>query len=268
MSTFRINKKIKENNTNKSSVKPLNLNTSAMSIRPPHTLPTLDFVGRHETLLSSGITSPVKGSKIRDKQPENQGLLVNNYAKVITVRRDTTPIRNKLYHYYLDRFKEPIIVDKFKFCTEQKISTVFSSNGYNQWFSTFAQNELSFKKALFDKVAFNFLSLSTDCCFYTDFSGVYTLNTKLVDNQLVASSNKRVSKATIDFNIESNYINMRIYSAKTQSYVNIRLRPPLRYRPAYGDWVFDEDVNIFDLLSPTEYAKIVDCCNLNNIEIL
>lgn len=113
MSTFRINKKIKENNTNKSSVKPLNLNTSAMSIRPPHTLPTLDFVGRHETLLSSGITSPVKGSKIRDKQPENQGLLVNNYAKVITIRRDTTPIRNKLYHYYLDRFKEPIIVDKF-----------------------------------------------------------------------------------------------------------------------------------------------------------
>lgn len=270
MSTFKINDQFKANNNNKSAVKPLPSNFSGINIRSPNTLATLKTLPSNRVLLpdGSGVTAPALGSKIRSKQ-DSKIISVNNNAKFITIRKDTTPIRNNLYHYYLDDFKQPITVDKFQFCFDQKVSSVFSSSGDSQWFTTLIKNQPSFKLPLFGKITPSLLSLNADCsCIYTNFSGLYTLDTKLINNQLIASSNRNVSKGAIDFNIESNYISIYIYSNKTKSYVNIRLRPPLRYRPAYNDWVFDEDVNIFDTLSDTEYAKLINCCGLEDPKTL
>jgi hypothetical protein len=274
MSIFRINNNTRFNNNNKSAIKSnlVNLNTQSMNIRSPHTMRTKKNEFKIRTLLSSGVTAPSYGTTVRNKQ-DDQIISVNNNAKVIIIRRDTTPIRNNLYNYYTFKFKQPIIVDKFKFCSEQKVSSVFSSSGYNQWFSSLIKNEPSFKSSVFNKISASVPSLQSDCsCIITNFEGLYTLNRTLNNNQLIYSSNRKISRANIDFNLEQNYINIYIYSDKTQSYVNIRLRPPLRYRPAYQDWVFDEDVNIIDQISSeefqvTEYAKLIDCCNLGIIPI-
>lgn len=271
MHTFVINKTSKSNNNNKTSIRSnfsSGPNISAIRILPTNTASSY----KNDTDSDQIYNPQIKlnyGSNVRIKQ-DSQVISINNYAKVIKIRRDTSPIRNNLYNFYKDRFKQPVIVDRFEFCSEQKISTIFSSNSYNQWFSTLITNEPSFKTHLFNKVFSNsLLSLSDDCsCRYIDFSGSYILDRNLsTDNQLVQSSNKRASKASIDFNMEENYINIYLYSKKSKSYINIRLRPPLRYRPAYDDWVFDEDVTIYDMLSNTEYAELIDCCNLENGKI-
>lgn len=270
MHTFVINKNNKSNENNKTSIRSnfsAGPNISAINIIPSNTtnihkkdsLDTIDNNSQKTNFVSN----------VRVKQ-DSQIISVNNYSKVIKIRRDTSFIRNNLYDLYNYRFEQPVIVDRFEFCSEQKISTIFSSNSYNQWFSSLIKNEPSFKIHLFDKVfSPTFLSLSSDCgCRYVDFSGQYEIDRTLPsENQLIQSSNKKASKAIINFNLEENYINIYIYSQKTKSYINIRLRPPLRYRPAYDDWVFDEDVTIYDILSNTEYAELIDCCNLENSKI-
>lgn len=269
MHTFVINKNNKSNENNKTSIRSnfsAGPNISSINIASPNTSSTrsqTDILDDNSQNLSN------HGLSVRVKQ-DSQVISVNNYAKVIKIRKDTSHIRNNLYDFYNYRFEQPVIVDRFEFCSEQKISTIFSSNSYNQWFSSLTKNEPSFKIHLFAKVfSPTFLSLSSNCsCRYVDFGGFYELDRTLPsENQLVKSSNKRVSKAIINFNTEENYINIYIYSQKTKSYINIKLRPPLRYRPVYDDWVFDEDVTIYDILSNTEYAELIDCCNLENSKI-
>jgi hypothetical protein len=264
MSTFAINRSKKTNNNIISTInKPYigKQNPLTSKIEPPNTTHVVEEILKPKIGISP--TLPQNGVSVRSKQlflPRS----VNNYSKFITIRKDTTPIRiGGLYDYYRDRFKIPIETDKFQFCSEQKVSSIFATTGNRQWFSTFIDKQPSFKTSLFDIVEANPLMLLTSCdCLFTDFSGEYILNSSLKSsNQLVSSSNNRVSKGTIDVNIESNYIIVTIYSKRTQSYVKIRLRPPVRYRPAYGDWVFDENVTIDNILSNTEYAEIINCCN-------
>lgn len=235
-----------------------------------------NFIGRQNTL-TSRILSPntfvINASPSSSKnlitqidgtraKPEPSTIQGSNYAKIIRIRKDTKPIRNNLYDYINSVFKRPVLVDVFQFCAEQKISTVFSTHGNTQWFSTLINKEPSYKTALFNKVFFNPLSLREDCsCNIFDFNGRYEIDRRLPDfNSLISSSNKDISRVSFEFEPSTNYIMISFYSHKTKSYVRVRLRPPLRYRPIYGDWVFDENVTIDNIMSSTEYAEIVDCC--------
>lgn len=266
MSIFAINTNKRTNNNIVSTInKPFigKLNPLTAKIDSPNTYQA--FEPSPKDKIASSPTLPSDGVNVRSKQlflPKS----VTHYSKFITIRKDTTPIRQGgLYDYYRDRFKVPVEVDKFQFCAEQKISSIFATTGNRQWFSTFIHKQPSFKTALFDIVEANPLMLLTDCgCLYTDFTGVYKLKTNFIsnDNDLIASSNNKVSLGIVDINIESNYIIITIFSKKTNSYVRIRLRPPVRYRPAYDDWVFDESVTIDNILSSTEFAEIVNCCNI------
>lgn len=269
MSTFKINN---DRNTrfDSSNIASLTnaqapgINIAALRILPPntHSAKTLILPSKNTFNIL-----PAIGLTVR-KQQDSQVNIGNNYSKIIRIRKDTLPIRNNLYDIYNTKYKKPIIVDKFEFCEEQKISSIFSTTGYHQWFSTLIDKQPSFKTSLFDKVSSRLLSLNQDCsCRYIDFSGQYIFDRNASSDQLLSSTNKKVSKAIIDFNIEQNYINIYLYNNKTDSYVHVRLRPPLRHRPAYNDWVFDEDVTINDLLSNTEYAEIVNCCNIGNYKI-
>lgn len=215
-------------------------------------------------------TISVDGISIRSKQ-NNNTIKINNYAKIIRIRKDTTPVRTNLYDYINSVFKEPVIVDKYEFCYEQKISTSFSTNGYVQWFSSYIDKQPSYKTSLFSRISYSPLSISDDCsCRIFNFNGIYTVDRrKPEDDSLVLSSNKNISKIKFDFDPIENYIIVSIYSFKTKSYVKIRLRPPLRYRPIYDDWVFDDSVIIDNIMSSTEYSEIIDCCqNFDQAEIL
>ena len=267
MTNFSINRNQKQNHNqptiNKNFIGKKNILTS--KIVSPNTIEPVIIDNTKENN-KFDIPVPQNGIKVRSKQlflPKS----VNNYAKIITIRKDTLPIRNNLYHYYKNEIIDPIEVDKFYFCNEQKISSIFSTSGDTHWFSTLIDKQPSYKTSLFGKVVFERLSLLKDCsCNYFDFSGSYSIDrfSENNDNQLIYSSNKRVSKATIDFDAESNYIIITIYSEKVQSYVKIRLRPPVRYRPLYNDWVFDENVTIENILSSTEFAELINCCNITN----
>lgn len=267
MSTFQINNNIRSNFNNKISTTNnfgSGPNISAINIQSPNTNSAKQLILPNKNIFE---LSPPIGLTVRNKQ-DSQIINTTNYSKIIRIRKDTVPIRNNLYDIYNYRYKKPIEVDKFEFCEEQKISSIFSTTGYHQWFTTLIHNEPSFKTSFFDKVSSRLLSLNKDCsCRYIDFSGQYVLDKNASVNQLLSTNNKKVSKAIIDFNIKDNYINIYLYNNKTDSYVQIRLRPPLRYRPAYNDWVFDEDVTINDLLSDTEYADLVDCCNVGDFKI-
>lgn len=206
-------------------------------------------------------TIPADGVNIRSKQPLSV-IKVNNYAKIIRIRKDTTPVRTNLYDYINSMFKRPIIVDKYEFCYEQKISSIFSTNGDAQWYSTYINKQPSYKTATFNRVSYSPLSIGDDCsCRIFNFNGIYTVDRRLSGgNTLIQSSNKNISNISFDFDIVENYIIVSFYSYKTKSYVKIKLRPPLRYRPIYNDWVFDDKVIIDNIMSSTEYAEIIDCC--------
>ena len=262
MTNFFINK----NKTLKDSLKDRTIqnnfvgkqNTLTPKILPPNTFEIKTTRIDKDTVSP---TLPANGVSVRSKQ-DNNIIKVNNYAKIIRIRKDTVPVRTNLYDYINNAFKEPIIVDKYQFCNEQKISSVFSTHGDAQWFSTYVDKQPSYKTALFNRLIYSPLSLSDDCsCRIFNFNGIYGIDRRSSqDNSLKTSSNKNISKIKFDFDPVENYIIVSIYSFKTKSYVNIRLRPPLRYRPIYDDWVFDDSVIIDNIMSSTEYADIVDCC--------
>jgi len=266
MSIFSIHNNNKINNNvistiNKSFIGKFNPLSS--KIESPNTIQAFEPIIKDKIAVSP--TIPQAGVSVRSKQvflPKS----VTNDAKFITIRKDTTPIRlGGLYNYYTDRFMVPIEVDKFQFCSEQKISSVFCTTGHNQWFSTYLDRQPSFKTTLFDLVTPSPSILLQDCnCIHTDLSGTYTLDTKIFNksNQLISSSNNQVSKGTIDISLVDNYIIIEIYSKITNSRARIKLRPPVRYRPAYNDWVFDENVSLKGLLSNTEFAEMIDCCDI------
>lgn len=230
-------------------------NTLIYKILPPNTFEIKSFNSRPFNISP---TLPADGISFRYKQPISV-IKVNNYAKIIRIRKDTIPVRSNLYDYINSIFKRPVIVDKYEFCSEQKISSVFSTNGDVQWYSAYSDRQPSFKTALFNRVSYTPLSLSDDCsCRIFNFNGIYTVDRRLSDNDLIETSNKNISK--ISFDLIDNYILISFYSYKTKSFVKIRLRPPLRYRPIYDDWVFDDKVIIDNIMSLTEYAEIIDCC--------
>lgn len=232
-------------------------NTLTSKVLPPN---TFEIKKIEVSKVSVSPTLPATGISIRDRQTDSI-VKISNYAKVITIRKDTTPVRTNLYDYINGVFKEPIIVDRYEFCYEQKISSIFSTNGGVQWFSTYIDRQPSYKTTLFDRIKYSPLSMGKDCsCRIFDFNGIYTVDRRLSDNNLIKSSNRNISAIKFDFDPIENYIIISFYSYKTKSYVNIKLRPPLRYRPIYDDWVFDDSVLIDGIMSSTEYAEIIDCC--------
>lgn len=233
-------------------------NTLTTKILPPN---TFEIKTENKNKINISPTIPADGVSVRSKQPISV-IKVNNYAKIIRIRKDTTPVRTNLYDYINSMFKRPIIVDKYEFCYEQKISSIFSTNGDTQWYSTYVDRQPSYKTALFNRVSYAPLSIGDDCsCRIFNFNGIYTIDRRLSrGNTLVESSNRNISNVTFDFDPIENYIIVSFYSYKTKSYVKIKLRPPLRYRPIYNDWVFDDKVIIDNIMSLTEYAEIIDCC--------
>lgn len=228
-------------------------NTLTSKIFPPNT-----FVLNNNNS-SKELISQIDGTRAKPLISTIQG---NNYSKIIRIRRDTTPVRTNLYDYINSVFRQPVLVDTFKFCSEQKISTVFATHGDVQWFSTFNDKQPSYKTAIFNRILYNPLSLQEDCsCRIFNFNGIYTLDRTLPNfNSLITTSNKDISKVSFEFDPSQSYIIMSFYSTKTNSYAKIKLRPPIRYRPIYNDWVFDESVTIDNIMSLTEYAEIIDCC--------
>jgi hypothetical protein len=205
--------------------------------------------------------SPQNGVIVKYKLPFMPQMVTND-AKVINIRKDTSPIRRGFsYNYYKDQFISSLTIDRLEFCQEQKISTVFSTNSYNHWFSTFINPQISFKKTVFSKIIPQRAGPFKNCNYPdSEFDGSYIVDitTSVNDNQLVFSSNRDASKAIINFDKESNYIIVKIYSKKIKAYVDIKMRPPVRYRPAYNDWVFDESLIIDNIISNTEYVQIIN----------
>lgn len=229
-------------------------NTLSTKILSPNTFTINSIINPSKNLIE--ITDEIRA------KPQPSTIQGTNYTKVIKIRKDTTPVREGFYDYTNSMWQRPIIVDTFRFCKEQKISTVFSTQGNIQWFSTLITKEPSFKISLFSRVIPSDLSLLEDCsCNIFDFNGLYEVDRRLPDyNSLISSSNRKISRVSLEFDPSQNYIIVSFYSHKTKSYAKIRMRPPLRYRPIYNDWVFDESVIIDNIMSSTEYAEIIDCC--------
>lgn len=261
MTNFLINK----NKTFKNSLKDRAMqnnyvgsgNTLTAKTFIPNTFTINNFVKKN---INISPTSPVGGINIRNKEPLSV-IKVNNYSKILRIRKDTTPIRNNLYDYINNIFIQPTVVDRYEFCYEQKISTIFSTNGMVQWFSSYMDKQPSYKSSLFNRLSYSPLSLDKNCsCRIFNFNGIYSIDRRLQNNNLLFSSNKNISNIQFNFDPIDNYIIISFYSYKTQSYVKTRLRPPLRYRPIYGDWIFDDSVTIDNIMSLTEYTEIINCC--------
>ena len=75
---------------------------------------------------------------------------------------------------------------------------------------------------------------------------------------------------TFTFYVSEEYFDIYLYPKQelnNPSYIHIRYRIPVRYRYVYEDWTFWESVLLENIMSETEFVKIIDCCG-NSIESL
>jgi hypothetical protein len=208
-------------------------------------------------------------SSVTKKNLNTLALTPNNDIKIITIRNDTTPLRNNGYFYFSDRFKKPPTITRYKFCAP-KIATIYSTNGNLQWFSAYVKKPASFKSVNTNIVKGRSLFISDsngNCdCDYTDFSGKYFFN--ICENpSLISTNNLNTKLANMFYDKDNQYFDIKIYSKYNKSYVWIRFRITLKYRWDDGRWVFNPKFVIDKIMSETEFASIVDCCDYEDFSL-
>lgn len=184
----------------------------------------------------------------------------NNDSSKTTTTKTATAIRENKYRYNFGQFVAGYPESETKVYCPQKVSTVFLKN--NHYSTSYIIKNPAFKTTNISLVKNRQnLQATAECsCFYADLSGEYILDWTINSNQLISSDNALVNNGTINFDLINSYIDIELYSNISNSKIHIRLRPPLKYRAAYDDWTFDEDVTIEELLSNTEYAEVINCC--------
>lgn len=197
-------------------------------------------------------------------------LTSDNDTKIITIRNDTSPIRNNGYSYFSNRFKQQPTVTRYKFCAP-KIATVYSTHGNLQWFSTYVKKLPSFKSVNVNIIKGKSLFISygeENCdCDYTNFNGKYTFDL-CKNTSLVSTDNNKIKFASMVYNNNDQYFDIKIYSKYNKSYVWIRFRIILKYRWDDQQWIFNPEFVIDKIMSETEFATIVDCCNYEDVLLM
>lgn len=198
-----------------------------------------------------------------------QGL---NEAEIVRITKDASAIRQDGYLYYDDQFKQGLPYNVSYNLCPQKLSTVFTNHS-KFYSSSYELNEISYKTELLVSIADAQASVASyttsDCvCFVNEFTGNYYLDWSSSEGKLINTDNGNVSDVSFDFYSSEEYFEIKIYPKSGSSYLWIRYRIPVRYRYAYLDWVFMENLVINGEMSETEFVKIVNCCDSDPTTVL
>jgi len=187
-----------------------------------------------------------------------------NEAETIRLTQDASAIRQNGYLYYDDKFKPGLPYNTSYVLCPQKLSTVFS-NSSKFYSSSYDLNEISYKTekivSITEANALVANYTTSDCiCFVNEYTGNYYLDWSSSEAKLINTDNGNVSDVSFDFYSSEEFFEIKIYPTSGTSYLWIRYRIPVRYRYAYLDWVFMENLVINGEMSETEFVKIVNCC--------
>lgn len=183
-------------------------------------------------------------------------------TKTITITKTSDAFKTNRYNFFTGSFTEGYPENQvYKFCAK-KISTVFVNNS-NFYSSSYINPLISYKKTNFSRVTDKQnISYGDNCCQYYDLSGEYTFDRTIDgENQLISSDNNNVESGSFEFNLNPDYMDVKIYAKDGDSYIWIRFRPPLRWRRQYNDWTFNEFLYLYgNNNTETEFVKVVNCC--------
>lgn len=195
---------------------------------------------------------------------DNKSNKLNNDAEKIIINESPKAIREFKFNIATAKFNQGYPnISIYPLCN-QRVSTVFT-HGSTSWTNSTLNSSTSFPMQ--NPLDIVKQASNDDCveCIPIDYTGEYILNWSVTEGpQLLSSTNSQVVLGTFTYHMSEDYFDIFLYPStqiKNNSYIHIRYRVPIRWRHAYNDWTFWENVIINGEMSNTEFIRIVNCCN-------